>query len=808
MEMKNIIKALKEKSTEELTTLLKDGLGLDCDLKLSVDSSANSNVLIYFQSKPVLYAHETGAAVRCYLNFNDVSYYVKKPTLHFHPDTNHVSEQLDDVWQQCKELRDADRFDRAMKALFKFIVNKYRKPVSRGCVKAYVGYSKWFWVSKRATSERIAKLNDEYYMAENCHGFVKVNETQDTQRYLHTSDPVLNTEYRRLILDRYSSAEYYHNSLIVPVYETYNEESDSLGVVSRYELTWKVSQKYRSFTRPNGEVIYTVQQLAYASYYSTGVHGYSERIEKVLEPCDLFKFGSVDLYSRRDKDEVPFLGWELEACYGSRAKAKNSEVPTAFKKLLDKQIFCKSDSSISPAGFETVSIPATLDFWKESSLEAALNTMRSAPYSMRSWSHSSCGFHCHVSRSALSVLDLQKLERFMHNPANRAFLNDVAGRGPNTYQNYYTEEMFTERAKYSQTKKQRAYRKEDYISVDSVRTMRNSMGYWGCTTTDPYVLLLRLVWYYIGIASVGFRRPDYKRICKTFVVALNNDNSAYTLTDQLRAYEELTVEPLSQQEMINVFAELAVDPSLAIWTQNMFRAALEYTFPEVLNPPAAAEQNSIPEWKYKREKTTLPIGRKHNKLACTQSKGPTGKAITGRYDVLNTRNDKTVEFRLFKGTMNPDSVFRYLEFVDAMVRFVAFTSAQESGLSYVAFLDWLTKDSFNVMRYNHLVAFLVTKEYIERKRIRKRDLSVTVEDDTPNSKVETVPVPVVEASAAVVTLAELDEEAMPDVDPDPDYPDDDDYDEPCQCPSCQWGRGEMTDEEYNRHCEAGTEYDS
>lgn len=45
------------------------------------------------------------------------------------------------------------------------------------------------------------------------------------------------------------------------------------------------------------------------------------------------------------------------------------------------------------------------------------------------------------------------------------------------------------------------------------------------------------------------------------------------------------------------------------------------------------------------------------------------KPQAGRYEAINLKNDKTVEFRIFKGTLNPKSFVRSLEFVDAVTEF-------------------------------------------------------------------------------------------------------------------------------------------
>jgi hypothetical protein len=203
----------------------------------------------------------------------------------------------------------------------------------------------------------------------------------------------------------------------------------------------------------------------------------------------------------------------------------------------------------------------------------------------------------------------------------------------------------------------------------------------------------------------------------------------FTLTSQ-----QERAEPYTENELLDVlFQYVTVLPSPETppsagnrWT---LRAAMETLYPGRFDFEAATPRPVENNWRAAPRKSKAPYDRKLNKHACNVLVSPLGKAAAGRYDVLNTSNKNTVEFRLFKGTMNPDSVFRYLEFVDAIVRFVPSTSATDKGVDYQAFIHWLSKDSFNVMRYKNLIAFLVGRNYIERAKIRKRDLPCPKEDD-------------------------------------------------------------------------------
>ena len=92
---------------------------------------------------------------------------------------------------------------------------------------------------------------------------------------------------------------------------------------------------------------------------------------------------------------------------------------------------------------------------------------------------------------------------------------------------------------------------------------------------------------------------------------------------------------------------------------------------------------------------------KHKKLSDGNKYNPR------RYEAVNLQNAATIEFRIFKGTLKKESVYKAIEFVDALVAFCAPAgrSLRES-MSRCAF----TKDvEENTKRWPHLAAFLDAK---------------------------------------------------------------------------------------------------
>lgn len=578
----------------------------------------------------------------------------------------------------------------------------FRKEPEEGQVKSFLTVkSEIFWRARRSTSSQTFKFGNKYFEKKSRDFFIIYNTLDGSDVTRLSQWNSYNTEagaQARGPYTQYRDGNYYLNSILTPVYANNTRNYLEVGtylnlnseLIRRYVLPEEAERDYLT-NEWNGQTFYIDRQRPEASYFNTDVHGYSTRIEAVVSAEKLFQMGEIDLYKGRDRDTVPFLGWELEACTPDTSNARK------FKELLPFQIMCKSDSSISPSGFETVSIPATLDFWKESALAETLNTMRSAPHNMRSFKHSSCGFHVHVSRAALSVLDLNKIERFVHNPENNDFMKDIAGRGPNTYANYHPE-LFTDR------KSQVVVRNNSRSTPDISESMMESYSRSFHLHT-PYQKAVNTIWGYVALPEPMFH------IFLSIMMSMDED--ATKAEEAIRR----TIEWLNSGEASE-------------WATRNIRKIINYFIPGLIENAVT----TIGKWAGfdPVSKVNAPFSRKQSREASRLVKGPVGKQSKGRYDVLNTGNEHTVEFRLFKGTMNPDSVFRYLEFVDAIVRYVAQAGAKDEFLSFNYFIGWLISDSFNITRYEKLVAFLVEKGYIDRKKIRRRKVEYAL-DNNANS---------------------------------------------------------------------------
>lgn len=95
--------------------------------------------------------------------------------------------------------------------------------------------------------------------------------------------------------------------------------------------------------------------------------------------------------------------------------------------LHDDYCVFKHDGSLGSGGFEIVTRPDSMEVhaakWQQ--------LLESKPGSrLRSWDGGRCGMHVHVTKSALSQLQLGKMLCFLNDPANTSLVSAVAGRLP------------------------------------------------------------------------------------------------------------------------------------------------------------------------------------------------------------------------------------------------------------------------------------------------------------------------------------------------------------------------------------------
>ncbi len=85
-------------------------------------------------------------------------------------------------------------------------------------------------------------------------------------------------------------------------------------------------------------------------------------------------------------------------------------------------------------GFEVVTAPACLATHRERWMKLT----DIADYAnLRAWDTGTCGFHVHISRDALSTLQIGRILTFVNYPANKLFIQKVAGRSEVKWSKYY-----------------------------------------------------------------------------------------------------------------------------------------------------------------------------------------------------------------------------------------------------------------------------------------------------------------------------------------------------------------------------------
>lgn len=163
------------------------------------------------------------------------------------------------------------------------------------------------------------------------------------------------------------------------------------------------------------------------SYHATPrehIYGYSTDVRKVIH-----KMYKVDA-DKKINGEYLRYGIELEVLPKNSVASKIAKYNCGS--ALYNYALLKSDSSLGREGFEIVTVPATLEFhrktlWHDFFNKKAMEGLTAAQ-SVQSWNTSVCGIHVHVTRAALTEMQLSKLLVFYHEPYNSTFLSRIAGR--------------------------------------------------------------------------------------------------------------------------------------------------------------------------------------------------------------------------------------------------------------------------------------------------------------------------------------------------------------------------------------------
>jgi hypothetical protein len=78
-----------------------------------------------------------------------------------------------------------------------------------------------------------------------------------------------------------------------------------------------------------------------------------------------------------------------------------------------------------------------------------------------------------------------------------------------------------------------------------------------------------------------------------------------------------------------------------------------------------------------------------------------------RYEAINLTNQKTIEFRIFRGTLKKESLFKALEFCDALLDYCSQTENLEQSISRTGFIRYIKDQG----KWPHLLAFINARWY-------------------------------------------------------------------------------------------------
>jgi hypothetical protein len=213
----------------------------------------------------------------------------------------------------------------------------------------------------------------------------------------HCNDPVLRRYWYHSPGGGYMCEECYNDEVVV--------------------CTECETEMYHSDAESNDDGEYYCQDCA---GHGRLVVGYSDKTANRLRP--------------ESKDKLLF-GVELEVesktCQDTGARWVRDRMPNEYCVL-------KNDCSLGSSGFEIVTRPDSMAVHRR--MFAAIlddNPGRR----LRSWIGGKCGMHVHVTKSALSQLQLAKMMCFLNDPANTAFVSTVAGRLPCSWCKVYPKKL-------------------------------------------------------------------------------------------------------------------------------------------------------------------------------------------------------------------------------------------------------------------------------------------------------------------------------------------------------------------------------
>lgn len=154
--------------------------------------------------------------------------------------------------------------------------------------------------------------------------------------------------------------------------------------------------------------------------FNPGVLGYSDRAANRLTP--------------ESKDTLLY-GIELEV---ESEESLNAGVKYIRQWLTPTYCVLKRDGSLSETGVEIVTRPDSMAVHRKQWQKFFDDSPGRA---LTSWANGRCGMHVHVSKAALSQLQLGKMLCFLNDPANQNMIAKIAGRSKSRWCRVYKKKI-------------------------------------------------------------------------------------------------------------------------------------------------------------------------------------------------------------------------------------------------------------------------------------------------------------------------------------------------------------------------------
>lgn len=222
---------------------------------------------------------------------------------------------------------------------------------------------------------------------------------------------------------------------------------------------------------------------------------------------------------------VVYFGAEIELENGGEAEA------TELYKNLKDYMLCKSDGSIRQ-GFEIVTTPATYDVHAQKA-KVLFDTLGKTK--MKALAN--CGLHFHVSRNAISTMQLGRICEFLYNPENKVFIVNIAGRDSRDYGSLESGPKMVDLApeNYSGNSSQKRYSALNLCNEQTVefRIFASTITY------DQYMYRLDFVKAlidYTRTGAVSFKSLDDVKKQEFFETFLKSNRKEYSFLNKFLGF--------------------------------------------------------------------------------------------------------------------------------------------------------------------------------------------------------------------------------------------------------------------------------